>query len=177
MTASCPLLFAGPGCRDGWKGLQVKLWEWGYGREGKSSARHNVSPILIDEDNSRILILRHSNRDLNSASAVLSFVDKDLKARCPLYDPRVSDFKFLTRWCWEMWVGRAEGTWHWRQSMTRWVRGSETKPRQVGNRSSWLLSASCKNLPNSNVHPSVNMKMLTQREPVSLVYFHFISPS
>lgn len=58
-----------------------------------------------------LLILRHSDRDLNSASAVLSFVDRDLKASCPLDDPRVSDFKFLTRWCWEMWAGRAEGSW------------------------------------------------------------------
>ena len=111
VTASCPLPFAGPGCRDSWKGLQVKLWEWGHGRVRKSSARYNVSPVLIDEGNSMILILRHSNGDLNSASAVLSFVDKDLQASCPLDDPRVSDFKFLTRWCWEMWAGRAEGTW------------------------------------------------------------------
>lgn len=111
VTAACPLPFAGPGRRDSWKGLQVKLWEWGRGTERKSSAWYNVSPVLTDKGNSRTLILRHSNRDLNSASAVLSFVDRDLKASCPLDDPRVSDFKFLTRWCWEMWAGRAEGSW------------------------------------------------------------------
>lgn len=111
VTASCPLPFAHFQDVETAEKVYRSSSEWGHGRVRKSSARYNVSPVLIDEGNSRILTFRHSNRDLNSASAVLSFVDKDLQASCPLDDPRVSDFKFLTRWCWEMWAGRAEGTW------------------------------------------------------------------
>lgn len=47
----------------------------------KSSASHALWPALAGEGNSQVLILRHSNGDLNlgdTASAILGFVDRTL---------------------------------------------------------------------------------------------------
>lgn len=64
------------------------------GREGDRAGLDMChQPLLIK------VILRCSNGDLNTedtASAVLGFVNTDLKASCPLYNPRLPDFRFVT---------------------------------------------------------------------------------
>lgn len=83
VPASLGLGLCPPGC-DGPGGYQKdsKCESGGKGEWAGLDTCHQ--PLLVK------VILRGSNRDLNSG-------DTDLKASCPLYNPKLPDLKFLTR--------------------------------------------------------------------------------